>query len=174
MAEDTSNASEETSKKKLPLKALLILGSIVVIEAAVIAGTFLIAGKPADVQAQGAAEDFAALADEPIEELVIEAKFPNTKRGRTYIYDAVIYVVVKQKYQAEIREKLDSMAAQISGDVRTIISRAEPNHLLEPTLATIKRQIKAALDERLGRDDEGRSCVDDVVITKFTQFRADL
>ena len=66
------------------------------------------------------------------------------------------------------------MAAQISADIRTIVSRAEPNHLLEPTLATIKRQIKAALDKRLGRDEDGNSRVDHVVITKFTQFRADL
>ena len=66
------------------------------------------------------------------------------------------------------------MAAQISGDIRAIIGLAEPNHLLEPTLATIKRQIRSALDKHLGRDEDGNSYVDEVVITKFTQFRADM
>lgn len=173
MADETENGSEN-AKKKLSLKTLLILGAILVIEGAVITGVFLIAGKPADVKADGAAEDEAALAEEPVEELVLADKFPNTKRGRTFIYDTEVYIVIRRKHQIEIQDKLKSMAAQISADVRTIISRAEPNHLLEPTLATIKRQIKAALDDRLGRDENSQSRVEQVVITKFTQFRADL
>jgi len=173
MADETENASEET-KKKLPIKTLIIFAAVVVIEAAVIVGVFMAAGKPADVVAEGAAPDDAAMAEELVEELVVADKFPNTKRGRTFIYDAEIYIVVRRKYQMEVQMKLETMAAQISGDVRTIISRAEPNHLLEPTLATIKRQVKVALDERLGQDENGQSWVEQVVITKFTQFRADL
>jgi flagellar basal body-associated protein FliL len=165
---------EQSNKKKLPLKTILILAAVFVIEGAVIAGVFMMAGKPAEVKAEGAAQDEAALADELIEELVVSAKFPNTKRGRTYIYDSEVYVVVQRKNQSEVRSRLDGMSAQISGDIRTVISRAEPSHLLEPTLATVKRQIKAALDGRLGRDEDGQSRVVDVVITRFTQFRADL
>ena len=173
MAQQSDN-SEEGQKKKLPIKTLLILAAVFVIEGVVIATVFVVAGKPADVQADGAVEDLASMAELPVEEMVVADKFPNSKRGRTYIYDTEVYIVVKQKRQSEIRGQLDSMAAQISADIRTIVSRAEPNHLLEPTLATIKRQIKAALDERLGRDEEGLSRVEKVVITKFTQFRADL
>ncbi len=173
MAEEQDNPEEQEAPKKKS-KALLILAAIVVIEGAVIAGVFMVAGKPADVKADPATEDLAAMAEESVEEMVVSEKFPNTKRGRTYIYDAEVYIVIRRKYQAELRGKLDSMTAQVSADVRTIISRAEPNHLLEPTLATIKRQIKAALDERLGRDEDGQSRIDDVVITRFTQFRADM
>ena len=81
---------------------------------------------------------------------------------------------MRQKNQEKIAGQLESMSAQISADIRAIIGLAEPNHLLEPTLATIKRQIKASLDERLGRDDEGQSYVEQIVITKFTQYRADM
>ncbi len=173
MAQENEEVSEK-GKGKLSLKTLLILAAVLVIEGGVIAGVFLMAGKPADVKADGAAQDEAALAEEAVEELVVADKFPNTKRGRTFIYDTEVYIVVRRKHQMEVQAKLESMAAQISADVRTIISRAEPNHLLEPTLATIKRQIKAALDERLGRDENSQSRVEHVVITKFTQFRADL
>jgi len=172
MADDAENPTEP--KKKLPVKTLLILASILVIEAMVITGVFLAIGKPADVIADGAVLDEAAMAEEPVETLVIADKFPNTKRGRTFIYDTEVYIVVRNKYLGEIEGKLASKAAQIGADIRTIISRAEPNHLLEPTLATLKRQINAALDERLGRDEEGQSRVEQVVVTKFTQFRADL
>ncbi len=172
MAEDTSTPADQ--KKKPPLKMIIVLASIFIIEGAIIAGIFMVTGKPADVKADPAIADMEAMAEQLIEEIVVEAKYPNTKSGRTYIYDAVVYVVVKQKYQGEVRGKLDSMTAQVNSDVREIIGRAEPSHLLEPTLATIKRQIKAALDGRLGRDEEGRSRVEDVVITRFTRFRADL
>lgn len=173
---DEQNAApaDSGSKKKISIKALLILVGLLVIEGAVIAGLFMAMGGPADVKAQGAAEDEAAQAELPVEELVVAAKFPNTKRGRTFIYDTEVYIVVRQKNQAKINEQLQGMAAQISGDIRAIIGLAEPNHLLEPTLETIKRQIKAALDDRLGRDEQGESYVEQVVITKFTQFRADL
>ena len=174
MAEQTTDATDEAPKKKKSLKILLILVGVLVIEGGIIGAVFMVAGKPADVKAEQAAQDEAAEAERPIEELVVEEKFPNTKRGRTFIYDTEVYIVVRQKHQGEIRSQLDSMAAQVSADIRTIISRAEPNHLLEPTLATIKRQVKAALDERLGRDEDGNSRVEQVVITKFTQFRADL
>ena len=171
---DEANNTEEQQPKKGSKKPLLILLALLVVEAAVIAGLFMIMGKPADVNADGAVEDETALAEQPVEELVVEAKFPNTKRGRTFIYDMEVYIVIRRKNQERIQGQLEEMAAQISGDVRAIIGLAEPNHLLEPTLATIKRQIKAALDERLGRNEDGASYVDQVVITKFTQFRADL
>jgi len=174
MAEQTPDPSEETPKKKRSLKIILILVAVLVIEGGIIGAVFMVAGKPADVKAEQAAQDEAAEAEQPVEELVVEDKFPNTKRGRTFIYDTEVYIVIRRKHQAEIRRQLDGMVAQIGADIRTIVSRAEPNHLLEPTLATIKRQIKAALDKRLGRDEDGNSRVDQVVITKFTQFRADL
>ena len=174
MAEQNDNEAEGQGKKKLPLKTIIILAAVFVIEGVIIATVFMVAGQPADVKADPAMEDLAAMAELPMEELVVSEKFPNTKRGRTYVYDTEVYIVVRQKYQSEVRGQLDSMAAQISADIRTVVSRAEPNHLLEPTLATIKRQIKAALDERIGRDEDGQSRVEQVVITKFTQFRADL
>jgi len=175
MAEQTDNkGQQEQEKKGFPLKTLLILFAVLVIEGVAISAVFVAFGGPADVKAQGAAMDEAAWAQQPVEELVVIDRFPNTKRGRTYIYDTEVYIVVQRKIQDKIREQLDGMAAQVGDDIRTIIGRAEPSHLLEPTLATIRRQIKAALDERLGRDEEGQSCVQQVVITKFTQFRADL
>lgn len=174
MAEPTTNLPQE-AKKKLPLKVILILAGLLLVEAAAIVTIFMVMGGPPEVQAkeEGALEDEAATGEQPAEELVVAGKFPNTKRGRTYIYDAEIYIVIKKKNQPKISEHIKSMTAQINSDIRTIIGLAEPNHLLEPTLATIKRQIKAALDERLGKDPDGNSFVEQVVITKFTQFRAD-
>jgi len=64
--------------------------------------------------------------------------------------------------------------AQISADIRTIISQAEPTHLHEPTLATLTRQIRKALDDRFSVETEdGSPVVEDVAIPKFSQYPSD-
>lgn len=164
------------AKKKFSLKPLLVLLAIVLIEGAAISAAFVISGKPADVTAaSGAEKDEALKLEQPIEELVVADKFQNTRTGRTYLYDTEVYIVVKQRHHEQAKELLESKKAQIRQDIRTIISRAEPAQLLEPTLATLTRQIKASLDEKLGVDaQEGKPLIQEVLITKCTQFRVDM
>lgn len=166
---------QPAAKKGLPLKTMLIVGVALLLEGAAIVGAFMFAGGPSKVQADPAAQDAAAFAEQPVEELVIEDKFQNTRTGRTYLYDTQVYIVIKRKNQTQTQALLKEKTAQISSDITTIFRRAEPAHLLEPSLATLSRQIKAALDNRLGRDtDTGESVVQEVLITKCTQFRADM
>jgi flagellar basal body-associated protein FliL len=162
-------------KKGMPLKTILVVVAALLLEAGAIAGAFLLTGGPSQVNADPAAQDAAAFAEQPVEELVIEDKFQNTRTGRTYLYDTQIYIVIKRRNQDQTRAILKEKTAQISADITTIFRRAEPAHLLEPSLATLTRQIKASLDNRIGRDAEtGESIVQEVLITKCTQFRADL
>ncbi len=172
--QENKDAAAPDKKKGSSMKTILILVGVLVIEGAAITAAFMAFGAPPDVQAEGASADEAAMLEEPVEELVIADRYPNTKRGRTYLYDMEVFVVVRRKNQDKIRTQIDGMTAQISSDVRELIGRAEPNHLLEPTLATVRRQIRAKLDERLGMDEDGQTRLLDVVITKFTQFRADM
>lgn len=160
--------------KGLPIKSLGILAAVLVIEAVVISAAFLFAGRPAEVKAEGAIKDDTAHLDEAVEIALVAEKFQNTRTGRTYIYDTDIYILVRRKNEAKVNERLESMAAQISADIALLFRKAEPAYLLEPTLATITRQIKASLDLRLGLDPEGHSMVQEVVIKKYTQYRADL
>lgn len=163
-------------KKKLPLKPILVLLAVVLIEGAAISTAFLLSGKPAAVQADaGAEKDEALKLEEPIEELLVADKFQNTRSGRTYLYDMEIYMVVRKRNQELVKRQLDTRKAQVRQDIRTIISRAEPSQMLEPTLATLTRQIQAVLDERIGRDgQDGKPLVEHVLITKCTQFRVDM
>ncbi len=173
MAEKETEQAD--AKKKLPLKTIAVLIAVLLIEAGAISAVFLLAGGPADVKGDAAAADKEAQANRPVEQLVVEEKFQNTKTGRTYLYETEIYIVVRQKYQDDITEELEAKRSQITTDISTIFRRADPVHLLEPTLATITRQIKAALDERLEPDEEtGESRVMEVLIRKCIQFKADL
>lgn len=174
MADTDNEPSKKPRKNSVQIKTLLIMLTVLVIEGAAISAAFVLYSGPSAVKADGAEEDPDAMPEQPVEELVVSGNFPNTKRGRTYLYDTEIYVVIRRKHQEHVRQQLDDMSAQVSANIREIIGRAEPNHLLEPTLATLRRQIKASLDDLLGMNEERQSRIDRIVITRFTQFRADL
>ena len=161
-------------KKSFSAKALVVLVAVFVIEGAAISAAFLIAGKPADVKGSIEAAQKANEAEKQVEVLVLADKFQNTKTGRTYIYDTEIYAVVRKKKEESVKNDLKSMSAQLTADVGVIFRRAEPSHLLEPTLATLTRQIKGSLEERLGKDADGKPVVDEVLIKKYTQYRSDI
>lgn len=174
--QEAAGASEEAAqpeKKKLPIKTAAILTVALVLEAVAISAAFMFAGGPATVHAEGAPHDEAALAEQPVELLVAADKYQNTRTGRPYLYDTEIYLVTKAKFQEDMEAKIEMMGAQISTDIATIFRRAEPAHLLEPELSTLTRQIRAALDNRLGFDEDGKPFVDEVLIKKCMQFRAD-
>lgn len=174
MAEQNDNAKQKTGGKKLPLKTILVLVAVLLVEGLAVSALFWFAGKPADVRADGSAMEQAALREEPVEVLVVEDRFQNTRTGRTYLYSTEVYIVLANKHQDRVTADLESMKAQVHSDIATIFRRAEPAHLLEPELATLRRQIRATLDKHLGFDEEGNPIVQEVLIPKCIPFRADL
>ncbi len=173
MAEQKEQVQQE-GKKKFPIKTLIIMLVVLIIEGAAISAAFLLSGGPEEVKADGAAEDEAAMMEQPVEVLVVSDKFQNTRSGRSFLYDTEVYIVIRGKHQDYIDRAIENMRAQISTEIATIFRRAEPSHLLEPELSTLTRQIRAALDKRFGHDDEGEPYVQEVLIRKCTQYRADM
>lgn len=172
MAEQTET---DAPTRKLPLKTILVVGIVFIIEAVAISAAFLFAGGPEPTAADpGAEQSKIEFAEQPIEILVVDGKFPNTGTGRTYLYDVEIFIVLKRKHQIKAEGEIEARQAQIADDVREIISRAEPAQLAEPRLAAIKRMIKQKLELRLPRDEDGQTIVIDVAIKKWTHYRADI
>ncbi len=170
---EAAPAAAAPPKKGLPIKTIVILVGVLVLEAATVMVVFMIAGKPPDVTAAAPEEDPALKLEEPVEELVVEDRFPNLTTGVSYIYDTQVYVVVKAKHQERVKEDLEKMRARIATDISQIISRAQPAHFAEPTRATLSRQIKAALDERLGKDADGELIAQQVLINKMLRYKVD-
>ncbi len=169
-----AEAAPNTPRKSFPLKTLLILVGVLLLEGLAVSAAFLLAGKPAQVEADPNAPDAQALANQPVEELVVSEKFQNSRTGRTYLYDTEIYILVKRKHQSQVQTKLQDMTARLTTEIATIFRSAEPAQLDEPTLATVTRQVQAKLDELLGKDVEtGESVVDKVLVRKCIKFRAD-
>lgn len=176
MAEQQENTSSESSKaKKLPVKTLIILAVVLLAEVGTVVLVYKLAGGPAEAHADEEATKKLLMMEQEVEELVVADKFPNKRSGRTMVYDTEIYIVVKRKFQEKVQELMERKSAEMTADVREIISSSEPSHLNEPTLATLRSRIKATLDERIGRDEqENKPIVERVIITKLIPFAADL
>lgn len=169
-------APEEGGGKRKPVhtKTLGILVGAFLLEGLAITAVFLWAGSPGKVQAKGEAVTLAAENEKVVEVLIIEDRFPNNLSGRAFIYETEIYIHTRKKHEDMIKKKLEGMQAQIKGDIAEIFRASEPSYLSETSLGTLKRRIRAKLDEHLDRDADGNEYVEKVLIPKCTQFRTDL
>ena len=141
---------EEAGKKGLPLMPIIAVGAVLLIEAVVIVGLFVFSGAPETATAAEGQSDVVAELEMPVEIKVIQGKFQNTSSGRNLMYDTEIYVVVKKKHEEQVQEKVEGMQASIQRDLTTIFRRANPAQLREQELATLTRQVSAALNARFG------------------------
>jgi flagellar basal body-associated protein FliL len=170
---------------KLPV----LLGGVMIIEAAVLFAGFKFLGGGAPKPAAGAelvnpdkkpaAGDSAAGAgnlapDDPnkaCEIQVLDFQSPNKANGRTYLYDVSIYVVTKLSVQDKVKAIIADREALIKDRVRTIIAESDPEKLgggSEPGLETFRRQVKYQLDEIVGD-----GLIDDVLVPKCIPSRSD-
>lgn len=198
MAEEENKTEEAPAKKKLPMKMIIILAVVMVVEGAIFgAGYFIFGDKPPAVQAEGLKANDKAAEFEPVEVLLIGDKFQNTRQGaQAYLYDATIYVVVQRRHQEHIEAQIEANMARISEEITEVFSRAEPAQLNEPDRLTLKRQILKRCQDRFGRvyedfprvgDNKGEDAkkkdygqnaedyyVRDVVISNWKRFSTDL
>jgi flagellar basal body-associated protein FliL len=174
MAEQDQQANNKASKTFSPLMTLLILAAVLCMQVGVVGAAYWMWGGAKPVKADAAAADKAAKAEQPVEIMIVEDKFQNTRTGRSYLYDTEVYIVAKQKHKDFIKKRMKARKAQIVTEIATIIRRAEPSYFDEPELSTLTRQIRAALNRVLGKTEGGKSYIDQVLIKKMTEFRTDM
>jgi flagellar basal body-associated protein FliL len=183
-------AEKSTAKPGLLGKTPVLLGAVMVLEAAVLfAGFKMLGGNPSSA---AGAELTTSEGDDPhadphgdghgkpgkagdkkksVELLVVDFKAPNKTSGRTFLYDVAIYVVTKSEHEAKVKDTLKEREALIKDRVRTIIAQSDPEKLTggsEPGLETLRRQVKYQLDLILG---EG--VIEEVLVPKCIPFRTD-
>jgi hypothetical protein len=108
--------------------------------------------------------------NERVEIQVAAEKYQNARQGKVYLYDTEVYVAVARKHEAKVASEIKRASARIRSEVQAIFGRADPAHLLAADRATLSRQIRAVLDETLGKDEEGKSMILDVMIPKCIQY----
>ena len=185
-ASDKASAEKPAAKGGMLSKTPVLLGGVMLLEAAVLIAGFKVLGGGAPQAAAGA--ELATTEEDPhggghgggakptsskksVELLVLDFKAPNKASGRTFLYDVAIYVVTKVEHEKQVKDTLKEREALIKDRIRTIIAQSDPEKLTggsEPGLETLRRQVKYQLDQILG---EG--VIEEVLVPKCIPFRAD-
>ena len=162
-------------KKGLPIKTILVVLVMLVVEGAGVVAVMTIMGKPSEVAAVGIEDDPALELERIVEIPVLHEKFTNSSQGRVWIWDTEVIVQVKQLHAEEVKARIEDKEALIRTGVSKIIAAAQHNYFNEPGRETLTRQIHDFLDkpEVLGTDAEGNPKVQDVLLPSCIGFPAD-
>jgi hypothetical protein len=179
-------------------KTPVLLGGVMLIEAAVLFAGFKMLGgggpKPAPGAelADGKGEEDAADegggghgdghgggGDKPkkldkrktIEVPLLDFKAPNKVSGRTFLFEVSLVVQTKGENEEKVKAAIKDREALIKDRVRTIIAQADPEKLLgssEPGLETLRRQVKYQLDMIVGD-----GLIEEVLVPRCIPIRTD-
>lgn len=170
MSEQAQGEAQASAKKGLPIKTIVVVLVLLVVEAGAFLALMSMMGKPAQTEAAEVEHDEHAQDESLVEVLVVKDRFPNSHTGRTWIWDTEIQVQVKAMHQDHVQSKLEGRAAEIRTGIARIWRTAQHNHFNEASLETLTRQTTAFLDEVLGKDAEGHSHVERTLISRCVGF----
>lgn len=149
-------------------KLYVILAAMMLGEAVVL--VMVLPGKTAEVKAS---DEHAEAADAPGEngegqtaEIELGTFKVNNMSdpGIPVRIECSVYAMIDKTHEQEVTEVLAHMQFRIKESIVTVLRRADYDSIQEPTLATIKRQIKEATAQVLGPH---KSLVQGVVIPDF-------
>ena len=162
-----SSASPESApKRKFPLRSVLILTGIMLVEAAVF-GVLMVAMKPRDAGGAQGAQLPAQPVDTSVELELAQFRAVNFQTGATIFYDLKIHLKVDVANKELVSSLVGKHEATLRDRLRTIVAEAEPRSFAETRLTTLKTKVMAMLDTVIG---EGM--VQEVLILDCTPFRA--
>jgi flagellar basal body-associated protein FliL len=165
MAEEQAPAA---ARRKFPIRSILVLAVIMLVEGGAFSLWMIFSG-PAEASAgQVAGVVDAKPTQRTMEIKVLEFRGTNTKTGRTIHYDLEIAVECEKEKGPIVEDLCKKRDAKIRDELAPIVRRADPQHMQEPDLETLRRQIGATLTEIFG---EG--VIEKVLIPRCTPFRAD-
>lgn len=170
MAEEQiqGNESGESSGGASPMKTLLVILAVMLLEGAGIVGFMMMSSGPSEVSGDTLQAELDAQQNKLVEVLVVEERFDNLNSGRTILYDTGIYVKVKKKHEEKVKMNLKESVATIKSEIGQIIRQSEVAQLNEPTKSTLTRRVKKMMDERFGMDESDEPIIGQVLIVKCT------
>ena len=173
--EPAATESTEDAPKKggLPLKTIIIVAAIMLIEGVVVVGLLKMTGGPSVAAAADLAGEEGADWESVVEVPLIEDRFQNMQSGRVWLWETSIVLKVKNKNKDLVEKRLERRKNEIHEGVSLIFRRAQDRHLKEPGLETVTRQLNRYIEDVFGVDADGMPRVERVIIPKCKGFPAD-
>ncbi len=108
---------------------------------------------------------------------IVTIKVPNRTTGKTYLYDVEVAATLNvpngkapEEFRKTVMEQLDERENAVRDRIGFLIRSAEPQHLNEPGLVMMRRQIKAELGKVMGNE----TLFDEILLPRWTPLRADM
>jgi flagellar basal body-associated protein FliL len=153
--EATPLGDEQIPKKKLPIKTLLIILGVLLLEGGTITVVMRLRGGPAPAEATTSIGDTKESENKDMAEVVLAENFSidNYLQGRARIMVTLeITAKVEKTKQDLLTTQVEEHKTEIKDKIRSLVSSADPEHLRDPNLQVIKREIKASMEQIV---DEG-------------------
>jgi flagellar basal body-associated protein FliL len=171
--EETPAPSPPKSKKLMPI---LIVGAIMALEGGgIYVAMKLLGAEPAAASASQATGQIGApVRNEPGKEIaevpITTTDASNNVSGRLYLYHIEVSALVEAGKKDGLAELVVQRKSTIQDRINGVIRGADPKHLNEPGLETIRRQIQFELN-KVFEDD---SLILELLIPKLMQSRTRL
>lgn len=179
MAEEETKLQEQTEdgestgkSGKIGLKTIILVGGLLIGEAAIIGVAMTMWAGPGEVQAEIVETDNAA-AEIVSELLIVSDRFPNHQSGKIWLWDTEIQIQIKQKNLEHVQRILEERNAEVKTGVSALWRNAHHRHLTEPSLETMTRQLSEFLNSVFGEDADGVSRVYKVLIPRCVGLPSD-
>ncbi|MCB1281758.1 MAG: hypothetical protein KDB18_09570, partial [Salinibacterium sp.] len=169
MADDQKDTAEAPEGGSKPSKKLLIIvGAVMALEGALVAGFMMMTGGPADATAAQIEGEDMALREQLVEIDVASGRYQNMHGESNWLWDTEIKIKVREKNREYVTQQLEERNGEINEGISMIFRKAQPSQLKEPGLETLKRQITALLEDIFGMHPDGTPRIDGVLIPKCT------
>ena len=164
-------ADSKPSPSKRKLLTLAIVGAIMLLEGVGIFVVVRMTRETPPSEAGEMAENPDQLLDQMDAELaLVECDAINRKSGQSIVVHLSISVRVAAGDQDHAATLIERRQDTLKDRVQMILRSADPQHLNEPNLDTLKRQVKFEVDKILGDD----KLVLEVLIPQILQSRSRL
>ena len=147
-----ANAQEQDPKKRLPIKTILVILGVILLEA----GTIVVVKKIGGTQTSNATppiEETQQAVETEMSEVALCEKLTvdNWVGGRTRTV-VTLEVVAKTPTEKEVdlTTLITDHSTQIKDRIRVLVGSAQPDQVKDPRLQVIKREIKTSVEQIIG------------------------
>jgi flagellar basal body-associated protein FliL len=160
-----SPAVESPPRRRFGTAAIIAI--VMVIEGiALFAAMRLLGGKPESAAALELLEPTTRAVIDEQEVQVVQLRALNVKSGRPVLYSLKVFVRAQADKAEVIRRQLEKKRATIEDAVARIVRSADPSHLTEDGLETLRRQIHY----EMGRITNEEASILEVLIPECTPY----
>jgi flagellar basal body-associated protein FliL len=164
--DDKDAAEKADGQKSGKMKIIGVVGAIMLLEGVAVFGAMKFLGAGAGTNEAAELQVAATQPEEFVELEVLKLGAPNNREGKPVLWNIEVVVRVRAADSEMIQKSIDENQNTLKDRFSRILRGADPEHLKEPGLETLRRQAMFELGRVLG----GEGKIEEVLIPKCTPY----